>query len=109
MEHSKDSAQSTAWGWEQKLIDDYYNHRWHQTLEPLCEWLRLWKEGELAHSQMETVLEDTHRQICEVRSLFSQRPDRLVLLVQALDREWFARWVVDHAPPPDVQLVPSAE
>jgi hypothetical protein len=55
---------------------------------------------------MQSVLEDTHQQICEVRSLFGQRPDRLVLLIQALDREWFDEWVTDHSPPPDVQLMP---
>jgi len=106
MDRGKGSAHSPAWGWQERLIDDYYNHRWHRTLEPLCEWLRRWKDGELAHSEMESVLEDTHRQICEVRSLFGQRPDRLVLLIQALDREWFDGWVIDHTPPPDVLLMP---
>ena len=96
-------------GWEQQLIADYYDFRWHGTLEPLCEWLRRWKEGTLTHAEMDTVLEDIHKEMCEVRSLFSQTPDRLVLLIQALERDWFEGWVKDNAPPAHVQLMPSME
>jgi len=96
-------------GWQQQLIDDYYNHRWQASLEPLCDWLQSWKNGELSHSEMEGVIEETHQKICELRSLFSQRADRLVLLVQWLDREWFDIWAKEHAPPPGTQLMPSPD
>lgn len=85
--------------WEQELIDDYYDYRWHQIMEPLCDRMQAWKEGDLTHTEMDQTLEEAHQQICEVRSLFRQRQDRLVNLVQHWDREWFENWVREHTPP----------
>ncbi|MDH7486837.1 MAG: hypothetical protein QHJ81_11240 [Anaerolineae bacterium] len=105
MDSSEKLSQHRIEGWEERLIKDYYDYRWHKTLEPLCEWLQRWKNGALSHEEMDRVIEETHQQICEMRSLFSQRQDRLVLLVQWLDREWFDTWVKEHAPPPGARLI----
>jgi len=106
MNSGEQSAHPADWGWEQRLIKDYYNHRWTGALEPLCDWLQRWKNGTLAHDEMEQVLEQTHEQICEIRSLFNQRDDRLSLLIQWMERDWFEEWVREHTPPPGVNLVP---
>jgi hypothetical protein len=85
--------------WDQRMIDDYYDHRWHRLIDPLCEKMQLWKEGSLTHAEIEQTLEEVHQEVCEVRCLFRQRKDRLVNLIQHWDREWFEDWLDKHAPP----------
>jgi len=104
-ERGDDSARQ----WDQMLIEDYYDYRWHQIIEPLCEKLQRWKDGKLSYDEMDRTMEEVYGQICEVRSLFSQRRDRLVLLLQWLDRAWFESWVQGHAPPEGVRLVSLPE
>ena len=43
--------------------------------------------------------EECFQKICELRSILNQRPDRAVLLIQVLDREWFEEWIRKHTPP----------
>jgi hypothetical protein len=85
--------------WNQRMIDDYYDYRWHRLIDPLCDKMQLWKDGNLTHAEMEETLEETHQEICEVRILFRQRKDRLVNLIQHWDREWFQDWLKKHSPP----------
>ncbi|MGD2105107.1 MAG: hypothetical protein PVJ55_08365 [Anaerolineae bacterium] len=84
--------------WEAALIADYYDYRWRKIMEPLCDKMQRWKDGNLSHGEIEQTLEVAHDEICEARSLFRQRRDRLVNLIRHWDREWFERWVEDHAP-----------
>ncbi|MGD2143223.1 MAG: hypothetical protein PVF54_01955 [Anaerolineae bacterium] len=87
--------------WEERLIDDYYDHRWRRVIEPLCDKMQSWKEGRLTHAAMEETLEQVHDEVCEMRSLFRQRRDRLVNLIRHWDRDWFESWVEEQAPPRD--------
>ncbi|MFQ6101801.1 MAG: hypothetical protein ACE5OS_11300 [Anaerolineae bacterium] len=103
------SEKNPAQQWEQALIDDYYNYRWQQLLEPLCDRMQRWKAGELTYADMDQILNEVHQQVCEIRSLITQRRDRLVMLIQWLDREWFENWVKSYSPPPDVRLVSPLE
>jgi len=98
-------GKSSVQRWEQKLIDDYYHYRWEHLLEPLCATSQRWKAGELTVADMAEALEKVHEQVCELRNLFSQRDDRLVMLIQWLDREWFEAWIKDYSPPPGARLV----
>jgi hypothetical protein len=81
------------------MIDDYYDYRWHRLVDPLCDKMQLWKDGNLTHEEMERTLEGVHQEVCEVRCLFRQRKDRLVNLIQHWDRDWFEDWLRKHAPP----------
>jgi len=109
MNRAEKPRPTTAQRWEERMIADYYDYRWRDVIEPLCERLQRWKDGDLSHAEMEEVLEEVHRRVCEVRSLFGQRQDRLVMLIQWLDREWFQSWVTAHAPPEGVRLAPPLE
>lgn len=93
--------------WEQRLIEDYKDYRWRRLMEPLCQKMDQWRQGQLPYEEMEQVLEDIYREVCEMRNLFSQREDRLVLLIQWLDREWFEHWVGEHTPPPGSRVLPD--
>ena len=84
--------------WDQLMIDDYYDYRWRRLVDPLCEKMQLWKDGNLTHAEMEQTLEQVHQEVCEARLLFRQRKDRLVNLIQHWDRDWFEDWVEKHGP-----------
>jgi hypothetical protein len=64
--------------------------------------MQRWKDEDLTHAEMEETLEEAHEEICEVRSLFRQRRDRLVNLIRHWDRDWFESWVKEHKPLKDV-------
>jgi len=85
--------------WEEKLITDYYDYRWRRIMDPLCDKMQRWKDGDLTHAEMEKTLNEVHEETCEVRSLFRQRRDRLVNLIQHWDREWFESWLLEHRRP----------
>ncbi len=99
---------SPAFKWEQALIDDYRDYRWKKALEPLCDKMQRWKEGEVSHEEMDQFMEQVHQQIWEMRNIFHQRRDRLVNLIQWWDREWFLKWVMEYTPPPGVTLLSGA-
>jgi len=96
--HEKD-RQTPEWQWEQALIDAYYDHRWRQLLEPLCETFQRWKAGELAHADVDRAIEEAYQERCCINNLFTQRRDRVVALIQSWDREWFEAWVKEHRSP----------
>ena len=102
----KQDSPSPVQQWEQTLIDDYRSYRWHQVMEPLCDKMQLWKAGQVPLGELDRFMEDIHRQICEVRSMFSQRRDRLVNLIQWWDREWFLEWIKEYSPPPGASVLP---
>ena len=91
--------------WEQKLVDDYYNYRWHQVMDPLCDQLQRWKAGNLSPQEMDSVMDKVQSEIWEIRNIFGQRRDRLVNLVQWLDREWFLEWIQEYSPPPGAPIL----
>jgi pantothenate kinase-related protein Tda10 len=109
MGEGKMSQQTSAQKWEQILIDDYRTYRWNQVMEPLCDKLQAWKDGEVGYDELDAFMEKVNQQICEVRNMLGQRRDRLVNLIQWWDREWFLEWVKEYAPPPGVSILPDAD
>lgn len=109
MGRSERSVQTPAQQWEDRLVDDYRNHRWRRLMEPMCDKMEKWRAGELTYSDMDQALEECHQQACELRNILIQRKDRLVTLIQYLDREWFEAWVKDYSPPPGARVVPQPE
>lgn len=101
----KKTPQVLAREWEQALIDAYYDHRWHQVLDPLHEKFQRWKAGELTHADMDQAIHEAHKQNQDLYRLFRENRGLLVGLIQ-WDREWFSGWVADNPPPPGVELVP---
>jgi hypothetical protein len=101
----KKRRETPEWKWEQALIDDYYDYRWRQVLAPLCAKFKLWEAGELTHYDMDQAIHATHKQNQELYGLFTQSRSFLVGLIQ-WDEEWFDEWIVDHPPPPGVELAP---
>lgn len=109
MSDQEKQRQSSGWRWEQALVEAYYDYRWHLLLEPLCETFQRWKAGELTHADVDLAIEEAYKERCGLRSLFSQRQDRAVALIQWWDHEWFEAWVEEHRPPPDVRLASPSE
>jgi len=103
------SSETTVQQWEQKLVEDYYNYRWEQLLEPLCATSERWKAGELTIPDMAQALNEVHGQVYELDKLFGQRDDRLVMLIQWLDREWFEAWLEAYSPPKGARLISSLD
>jgi len=101
----KRGRESSRRQWEQMLIDDYYDYRWREILEPLYEMFQLWHAGELSHDDMDQAIHETHKKTQKAYSFFLERRPWLVTMIQ-WDREWFRTWLKDHEPPPDVELVP---
>lgn len=93
--------------WQQQLIDDYYDYRWRQVLEPLHEDFQRWKGGERSHADMERAIHETHKETQELYRLFNQKRDWLANVIQ-LDGDWFDAWLEKHPAPPGVRLVPRA-
>jgi len=95
--------ETPAWKWEQALIDDYYDYRWRQVLNPLCEAFKRWEAGELDHWDMDKAIHETHKENQGLFSLFTQNRSFLVGIAQ-WDEDWFDTWVADHPPPPGIEL-----
>jgi hypothetical protein len=93
--------------WEQTLVDDYCDYRWRQLMEPMCAKMEGWRAGTLTYADMDQALEECHRQVCDARTVLNQRRDRLVTLIQLIDREWFLGWIEEHSPPAEAKLVVS--
>jgi len=105
MDRNEQSTQTAAQRWQAKLIEDYRDYRWRQLMEPMCDKMQKWKAGEFTHTDMDQALEECHQRVCELRNIINQREDRLVMLIQMLDREWFETWMGEHSPPPGARLV----
>ena len=107
MSQEEKGQQTPATKWEQSLVDDYRTYSWNQVMEPLCDKLQAWKDGEVAYDELDAFMEHVHQQIWEVRNIFGQRHDRLVNLVQWWDRDWFLEWVKEYSPPPGAPILPD--
>ncbi len=90
--------------WERTLVDDYYDRRWREVLQPLYQTFQRWAAGELSHADMDHELYPTNKRARELYSLFSQSKPFLVRLIQ-LDADWFEGWVSTHPPPVGVELL----
>ena len=101
----KKRRETPEYKWEQALIDDYYDYRWRQVLNPLYEKFKRWEAGELAHWDMDQAIHETHKENQTLYGLFTENRSLLVGMIQ-WDEEWFAQWIVDHPPPAGIQLMP---
>ncbi|MCL5744517.1 MAG: hypothetical protein M1541_11425, partial [Acidobacteria bacterium] len=73
--------ESSAWQWEQELIDSYLEHRWALILTPLCEQLDRWKAGE----------HNYHDVVQAVRT--ARKADDTLQALVAKDRDWLVKSV----------------
>jgi hypothetical protein len=103
---SKSKHDSPQWKWEQALIEAYYDHRWHKLLDPLYEQFVRWKAGDLTHEALNSAIHEVHKQSPELYNLFGSKRSWLISLIQ-WDAEWFNEYVIDHPPPPGVELKPT--
>jgi hypothetical protein len=101
----KKRRETPAWKWEQALIDDYYDYRWREVLNPLYEKFKRWEAGELNHWDIDQAIHETHKENQHLYSLFNESRRFLVGMIQ-WDEEWFRGWVADHPPPAGIQLAP---
>jgi hypothetical protein len=101
----KKRRQTPEYKWEQALIDDYYDYRWRQVLNPLYEKFKRWEAGELEHYDMDQAIHETHKQNQDLYRLFTESRAFLVGLIQ-WDEDWFEKWAIDHPPPPGIEPMP---
>jgi hypothetical protein len=102
MSHKK-KHKTPQWQWEETLLAAYYDHRWHQVLDPLYQQMQCWKRGELHHEDIDQAVHQTHNQTRELYGLFTQKRDFLILIAQ-IDQEWFQPWLAQHPAPSDTSL-----
>jgi hypothetical protein len=106
MMNRRKRRETPEWKWEQALIDDYYDYRWHEALDPLYGKFKRWEAGELTHEDMDQAIHETHKDNQIVYRLFAgEKRSSLVRLIQ-VDRTWFKAWVAVNPPPPGIELVP---
>ncbi|MBN1485499.1 MAG: hypothetical protein JXA37_12345 [Chloroflexia bacterium] len=91
--------------WEQDLINDYADYRWHELLDPLYEQFQQWKAGRLEHWDLAQAIHEYYKENRERYKFFGQKRETLALWIQ-WDRPWFETWVAEHPPPPGVELCP---
>ena len=89
---------SPLYQWEQELIDDFQDYQWRLVLDPLYEQFQRWKAGGISHLELGEVIHKTHKQCQEVYSLFNNKRDFLVKVIQ-FNEDWFPNWVKDHPKP----------
>ena len=90
--------------WEEALTEAYWDYRWREIMEPLCETFQRWKAGKLTHDDVNTAIDKAYKDKCAINSLLTQRYDRAAAIIQWWDREWFEAWIKDNRPPSDVDL-----
>lgn len=103
MSGGNQSQKSSDWQWEAALVEAYYDYRWRKLLDPLCDTFKRWKAGELTHADVDRAIDEAYKERCLINSLFGQRRDRSVALINWWDRDWFEAWVNEHRPPSDFQ------
>jgi hypothetical protein len=90
--------------WEEALTEAYWDHRWRQIMEPLCDTFQRWKDGTLGHDDVSKAIDEAYKEKCMVNSLLAYRPDRAAGLIQWWDRDWFLAWIKENRPPADVEI-----
>ena len=92
--------------WEQALIDNYYDYRWREVLDPLYEKFKRWEAGELEHWDMDRAIHETHKQNQTLYHLFAVEDRRSLVGLIQVNPAWFRAWVADNPPPSGIELVP---
>ncbi len=86
------------WAWEQALIDAYYDHRWHEVLDPLADAVRRWEAGALEHVDLARAAGRVRTGMSPIDDVFSQKREMLVRMI-AFDEEWSGPWIAAHPRP----------
>lgn len=84
--------------WEQALLDDYSEHRWHQALDPLAALFAQWSAGAAEHLEVSAAIARAYRQIEADFLFFSDRRAALIALIQQ-DQAWYEPWLAAHPEP----------
>jgi hypothetical protein len=84
--------------WEQTLTEAYWDHRWRQIMDPLCDAFQKWKAGELSHEEVNRAIDRAYEEKTAINSLLKQRQDRAAGLIRCWDPEWFNKWIEEHRP-----------
>ena len=100
----KKKRRTPEWEWEQSLIDDYYDYRWWQLLEPLYQKFQIWKRGQLDHEEVSLAIHKTNKATRALHTFFEERRDLLVSLIQ-LDKDWFGEWLKSHPAPRGMRII----
>jgi hypothetical protein len=97
------------WVWEQALIDAYYDHRWHEVLDPLTETVERWKAGEVEHGDLARAALRIRKEVNRLDDLFTQKREYLDRLIE-FDSDWYVPWVTTHPRPSDGETaMPGAD
>ena len=90
--------------WEGALTNAYWDYRWRQIMEPLCDTFQRWKAGELGYADVDAAIDTAYKEKCMINSLLARRPDRAAAVIQWWDRDWFLAWIEENRPPPGVDI-----
>lgn len=96
--------------WEEAMTEAYWDYRWRQIMEPLCETFQRWKAGELGHDDVDRAIDAAYKEKCSINTLLAQREDRAAAIIHWWDPEWFEAWIEENRPPAHVRIdTPRAE
>ena len=84
--------------WEREVMEAYWEHRWRQIMDPLCETFQKWKAGEIGHEKVDEAIDEAYKEKCAINSLLAQRQDRAAGIIRCSDPEWFEAWIKEHRP-----------
>ena len=90
--------------WEEALTVAYWDYRWTEIMEPLCDAFQRWKAGELGHADVDAAIDTAYKEKSMINGLLAYRPDRAVAVIQWWDRDWFLAWIEENRPPPGVDI-----
>ncbi|KXB00460.1 hypothetical protein AKJ41_04045 [candidate division MSBL1 archaeon SCGC-AAA259O05] len=68
-----------------KIIEEYYNMKMKQALEPLYQNFQKWDKGEIDHSEISEAIHECQKEIQKIHSIFNSGTDFLMKLIEAND------------------------
>lgn len=95
----REGEQAARYAWEQALLDDYSEHRWHQALNPLATLFARWSAGAAEHLEVSAAIARAYKQIEADFLFFSDHRATLIAFIQR-DRAWYEPWLAAHPEPP---------
>jgi len=76
----------------------YYDHRWHEVLDPLVEAVRRWEAGTLDHVDLARAAGRVRTGVSPIDDVFSQKREMLVRMIE-FDEEWSGPWIAARPRP----------
>ncbi len=93
-----------AKSWEEKLTEAYWDYRWRQIMDPLCDTFQRWKAGDCGNEDVNHAIDRAYKEKCAINSLLDQRADRAAAIIQWWDHDWFEAWIKENRPPAGVEI-----